>query len=305
MANYDSPRKQKAREIYEEEMRKKEEQDKNSGNSDFIRVDMLPKFGDKEKRTLRIVPALEALKFYLENSEDEEAVFEDEAYPVQEICNHFRVGAQNQVVACLNFFNKEECPVCEEIEELKKTEDEDDIKYAKELRASYQHVWFVIWREHTEDPQKVWAWHVSNTVNTQLMGLYGNKKIPELDRIFDGTDIEVTRFGMSMKATTYQIDDAREESFLFTTEDGEFDFEAADKLVENMTDIFEYGKPFMNYEETQRVLMGESIKEVMADKYGKSEGDEEPSDEKPPYDADDDKPKRSRPTRGSVKRGSK
>jgi hypothetical protein len=293
----ENDRRKKAAEQYEQKMRVAEEREKKRAEggfeSDYIKIDILPKFEDKEKRTLRILPTKDALQFYLDNSENEDAIFADECIATTEICNHFNVGSRRQPVACLNFFNNEPCPVCEENDELYKTGDSDDKKLSEEMRRSFSHVYFVIWREHEdhakpEDAEKIWAYHTNATVDTRLTGMFGNPKIPFLDGVFEGTDIEVTRIGTGMKGTNYTVDDTREQSFLFTNEDGDFDYEAADRLVAKLPDIFEYGKPFLNYEETKAVLLGSSIKEVVKERHA----DDAPAEKK-------EEPKKEAPKRGT------
>jgi len=272
-----------------------------------VKIDRLPSWKDKEKRILRILPSKAALQFYLD-SEDEDAEFEDEAMPYQELRTHFKVGSQNQICACLNFWNDEDCPVCEEIAALKETGDKKDKYTANDMWASQRFARFVLWK-NSDEPKKVWLWECSKTVDTDVMALYMDTRIPDPDLLFEGTDIEVTRHGMGQKDTTYRVSDTREVSFMVTTEDGEFDWEAAEEINNVLPDIFEHGKPFLNYEETKLLVEGSTLQDVIALRNGE-EGEE--TGETPPYGNDDepeDKPKpvrgakSGRPTRG--KRGSK
>lgn len=318
MAKRGKSRAERAKELVEKRVQEAEERDKKGFDReerDYEKVDRLPSgkdWKDNETRTLRILPAKDAFAYYLEHDE-EDAVYEDEAFPVQEIGNHFRVGTKKQTVVCLKFWNEGACPVCEEIAELYETKDEDDARYAKEMRLAKSFVRFVVWREwqedHPNDPIKVWAWQCSKTVDTDVVKLYSDTRIPDPDALYDGTDIEVTRHGTTMKGTSYDVCDVREESFAFTNEDGDFDYETAEKVCNDLPDIFEWGKPFMAYDETLEVLKGKSVKEVIAARYAEENGSEgEESDEEPPYDADDDedeKPRRNPRGRSSRGRGRK
>jgi hypothetical protein len=301
-----------AQELIEQRVKEQEEQDKKGFDrelKDYEIVERLPKWKDGETRTLRVLPAVDAFKYYLEHDE-EDAVFEDEAFPVQEIGDHYNVGPKKQKVSCLKFWGDDSCPVCEEIAELYATKDEDDEQYAKDMRLSKAFVRFVVWREWQEDnpnePIKVWAWQCSKTVDTDVVKLYSNTKIPDPDALYDGTDIEVTRHGTTMKGTSYDIDDVREESFAFTTEDGEFDYETAEKVCEMLPDIFKWSKPFLTYEETESVLKGETVKAVMSARYANEVIDDgEESEDEPPFDIPEEEDEKERPRRSSRGRSSK
>jgi hypothetical protein len=305
MAKRGKSRAEMAKELYDKRMKEKEEFDnRDNSDSNYIKVDWLPSgknWKDKEKRTLRILPARDVLQFYLDNADDDEAEYENESIPMQELRTHFNVGSQNGICSCLSYWNNEPCPVCEEIEELKSTGEEDDKKEADSMWPKRRFARFVLWREHSE-PNKVWLWECNWSTDTDIVALYNNTKVPDPDLIFDGTDIEVTREGAAGNSkTTYRVEDVREESMMVVDEDGEFDWEAAEEILANLPDIFEHGKPFLDYEETKMVVEGYSVKDVVAMRYEEGEDSGE-SDVEPPFDTEDEEPE-DKPTRG--KRGSK
>jgi len=262
-----------ARKRYEEMV----EQSKASGGfEERVKLNYLT-FKDKETKILRILPVPEALAWYLENDEGE---YTKDAFPVGEFFKHWKVGPNKAQLSCLSKHNNEPCPVCELIEELKGTGDKDDKEYASDMWASGRYAWFAIDRADCED-EKWFVWEVSNTVSSTLLSKLSNAKIPELDHVFEGTDIEVTRHGAKGdRKTKYEIDDVREVSFLYTNDKGEFDYERAEKLLDKLADAREYSSPFLNYDETKAVMQGEGIKDVL--KARNSDNEEEPeATEKP------------------------
>jgi len=285
MPNYDSPRKQKAAAEYKAriaEAKRKDREREEGGFSERVIAVRMPNWKDDEKRTLRIIPAREAMRFYLDNADDEDAVFDDEAYPVQEMCTHFKVGAKKGIIPCASFYNDEPCAVDDEIKELFASGDEDDAKYAKAMYGGHRFARFVLWRGNPKnEPNKVWAWEMSKTVDTDVIALYMDTKIKDLDMMWEGMDIDVTRNGMGQENTKYQVKDVREESYMVATEDGEFDYEAAEKIYANLPDIFEYNTPFMTYDEVKKVVNGMSVKEVMKERHNDEEAKPEAKEEKP------------------------
>jgi len=117
------------------------------------------------------------------------------------------------------------------------------------------------------------------------MSKLANPKVPDLDHVFAGTDIEVIRSGAKgYDKTTYAIDDVREgESYLYTNEDGDFDYERAERLLEVLPDVTEYGAPFLSYDETKAVMEGDSFKDVFAARNENGEvAEETPKEEEKP-----------------------
>ena len=293
MKKYDTPRKQKAKEEYDARVAEAKRAEEARENGDFgdevIRAERMPVWEEGESRTLRIIPAKDAMRFYLDNSEEEDIVFEDEAYPVQELCTHFKVGPKKAIIPCDSFYNDKPCAVDDEIKELKASGDEDDAKYASDMYAGHRFARFVLWRDNPKnEPLKVWAWEVSKTTDTDVIALYMNNKIQELDLMWEGMDIEVTRHGVK-KETKYRVEDVREESYIVETEDGEFDYEAVEKIYANLPNIFEYNLPFLSYDEVKEVVNGLSVKDVIKARYADAtEAKDAPKPE------EEDKPKRGR-----------
>ena len=262
------------------------EQSKGGGDfEDRVKMNYMT-LADKETKILRVIPIPAALKWYLENDDGE---YEEDAFPYGEFFKHWRVGPNKVSLPCLSKHNNEACPVCELIAELKGTGDPDDKKYGSDMWASTRFVWFVIDREDDapdeEGREKWFVWEVSNTVNEQLMSKLANPKVPDLDHVFAGTDIEVIRSGAKgYDKTTYAIDDVREgESYLYTNEDGDFDYERAERLLEVLPDVTEYGAPFLSYDETKAVMEGDSFKDVFAARNENGEvAEETPKEEEKP-----------------------
>ena len=273
------------KDLYKQEQEKVAEEIANAENfeeSDFITPVYMPTFANMEERELRVVPAKEALQWYLEN---DEGYFEEDVFPYKKVGKHFKVGRSGSIMPCLNFHLNEPCPVCEENEELKSTGDEDNAEQAKEMRLQRKYAWIFKWVDAPDEFVDVpLVWEVGLKQHNQFLGLLSNTRAPEFDHPFEGASIFVKRIGKKGSAQTYYETDYEKDGAcpMFVDADGEFDYETAEAFMEKLPDIVTFGNPFLNYDETKKVVFGSSITDVLKARNNSSESaNKEPENDEP------------------------
>jgi hypothetical protein len=126
---------------------------------------------------------------------------------------HYGIGPDQQTYLCLRKMKGEDCPICEELDLVKKEGGDEEAE--KELRPNKRVLYYLIDREHEKEGVQVWPapW----TVDRDLVGVSQDKKsgaaLP-IDSPTDGFDITFTKTGAGMKTKYTSIAVDRRESEL-------------------------------------------------------------------------------------------
>lgn len=216
----------------------------------------LPAFDNKEERLLRILPRKEYLE-WLGKAKDGE-VFDDFAFPFVEVWKHFNVGKSEAALPCSAKYGQGRCPICEEVDALFATKDEDDIKTAKAMRAKKQFVFPVLWKDVPDGAMGPYLWTLSPTWAELVTALLANPDYNDLDDPEEGHDLTVTRSGMGLN-TKYTIHPKPKPSMALEDREGELDWDKVDEWVEVLPSFETYGHPFLTQEEVLAVLHGATV----------------------------------------------
>lgn len=88
-----------------------------------------------------------------------------------EIWRHSSVGADNQRYLCLRLMKNEDCPVCEESDDLKREaggdRDSDEDKASYKLKAKKGYVYWIVVRGEEDEGPQLWAptWQIDRDIN--------------------------------------------------------------------------------------------------------------------------------------------
>lgn len=242
------------RSLKDQHQAKAEELAKESKSRDFAdKIPFLPKFDDGETRYLRILPERKYGLFFLDSGEDDE--YENPQFPYAEVWKHFCIGKGNHSMPCPKHMSGEECPICEEVDSLYKSDDEDDKTYAGKIRPQHKVVFFVIWRGHEDDGP--YLWELAPKWSKDIISILGNTDYDdEIDDPEDGHDLKVTRHGEDFNNTSYRIDAHPKSSLLCSmvevdkgVEYDVLDDEKMREWMEPLPDITDFGKPFLTLEQ--------------------------------------------------------
>ena len=239
-----------------DEQKKIEDRQKSGNFPDKLQY--LPKFKDDEERILRIICAKEALQWLVDHPDKNHDDYTEEVkdaigYAWKDTSQHFNVGSGNAALSCLRQIAKP-CPVCEAYEEDIKSDNEAIKKAASQIACKTKINFFVEWRGHEAEGPFIWS--LADQWADIVMAKIANTDYTLIYDPFVGHDLKVTRHGLGMNNTRYDIDIRPDETFLYETvviedeeEMSDFDFEKGSKVLEVLPSIADFMEPVLNYED--------------------------------------------------------
>tara|TARA_R110000744_G_scaffold29871_6_gene71012 strand:+ start:12524 stop:13600 length:1077 start_codon:yes stop_codon:yes gene_type:complete len=221
---------------------------------------------------------------------------------------HSGVGPDNQTYACLNKNKGERCPICEAVDDAKRTGDD---KFANDCRA-YKRVLLWIINRSDKTPQPViypCPWTLEKDWAKQCLDSETGEVL-YVDDPQEGYDFFFSREGKGMKTKYTGAKVARRESALSRDDDQAEEW--LEFVMENpLPEVINY----YSAEHIEKVLSGTGAKKASRDDDDEEEEDErptrssrtsgrkrkpEPDDDDDDEDDEDEKPKRSKRKRATI-----
>jgi hypothetical protein len=129
---------------------------------------------------------------------------------------HFGLGSDGKTTAtCLETFD-EKCPICEYVEELKKSKNKEDKKYADRIKKTKRTYISVINRDSEDDEEKPLVLSVGKTILQPILDLICDPDYGDITDFDDGLDITITKSGEGLN-TEYSVQPKRQSSPAATT----------------------------------------------------------------------------------------
>jgi hypothetical protein len=273
-----------------------------SGDSDFIRLPILPKWNDGETRYIRILPPVEALKWLLDNPDEsfQEYCANDigPALAWRTVYLHFGIQGKG-VLPCRRMINKP-CPICEAYEEDKDSPEKVVRESAENIKPQEKVTFFVLVRDW--DDQGPYIWTTARKWANKVFSKFGN---PDYELEYDpleGRDLRITRKGAEFNNTDYEVDRKPDKSFIYSVEgedeDGAYiepDFDKMRELAENLPSIGHQNDPVLSYDLYEQIINDEiTIKEAYGIQFGSDEDTEFDTDK---IEEEEEKEKKPTPRR--------
>lgn len=167
---------------------------------------------------------------------------------------HYGVGPDKKMVTCLATFGKK-CPVCDEVERLKKSSDAEDKKIGEDMFRRKRYYIGVLDR-NGENPNEPMIYGCGATIIKALIDLMLDPDWGDVTDPYTGRDVTINKSGTGMN-TKYSVIGKPKESFMISGMKGG-EANAADKvaeMLEKMTDVNSFVKE-LSVEEIQDILGG-------------------------------------------------
>lgn len=179
-----------------EKLRKQISDEEKRGSSTEGTLSFL-KFEDGEIKQIRILPPVEGL-----GASD----------PFVELRNHWGMGPRGmEKIQCPRFYDEPQpCPVCERIQALRDSTNDEDINFISRSRLSKRYVFQVLVRGEEEEGSQLWE--TSYTVYTDIRTLFLDPDYGlEMLDTEEGFDLKIQRIGAGL-STKYSITPRRNSS---------------------------------------------------------------------------------------------
>jgi len=117
---------------------------------------------------------------------------------------HFSVGPEKRWVICRRSQNpNESCPICEHIEELRKSGVKEDVALAKEMFPRERFAMNIV--DMNDVGKGVQVWEVGSNVIDSILAIFNTDDYEDLDSLETGRSITVTRVGEGKNDTKYTV----------------------------------------------------------------------------------------------------
>lgn len=111
---------------------------------------------------------------------------------------HYNIGPDKKSVACRKMFGLGKCPICELVDSLFKTKDDDDKKLAKDIRAKAKFFFNIYVEEANEEKygdRKVFILGCTKTVFEQILGIIADPEWGDITDPKTGHNITIKKTG--------------------------------------------------------------------------------------------------------------
>lgn len=221
------------------------------------RIGYIKKFEDQNRRLIRILPP-KSLLVFLRDNRNSNKTYDLTDFPWREIGVHYGVSSNSKErVYCPRAMSNLPCPICEMVEELKKSKSKDDLEQAKNMRLQYRYQYLAIEKTSDADTKEgPKFWEISRTPHNKIIGIFQDTDYGDISDPEEGYDLKVTRIAFKMnEQDQYRIVAAKDASPILTLEDGDIDWDTIFGYLETLPDLSDPVSIF-SYDELSDILDG-------------------------------------------------
>lgn len=260
-----------------------------TANTNPNKIGYIEKFTDQNQRLIRILPPKSLLEF-LRANRNSNKTYDLTDFPWRELGVHYGISSNDKDrVYCPKAMYNLPCPICETVEELKKSKVKDDLELAQKMRLQYRFQYLAIEKTNEakakEGPK---FWEISRTPHNKIIGIFQDTDYGDISDPEEGYDLKVTRVAFKMnEQDQYKILPAKKASPLLSLEDGDVDWDTMFGYLETLPNLSDDVSVF-TYDELADLLEGKvTLKNLWDSHRQPSEVVEEEKDEEK-GDEDDD-----------------
>jgi hypothetical protein len=232
------------------------------------RLGYIEKFQDQSQRLIRILPPKSLLEF-LQSNRNSNKSYELTDFPWRELGVHYGISSnEKERVYCPKAISQLPCPICEALDELKKSRAKDDLELAQKMRLQYKFQYLAI--EKTNDAKIKEGpkfWEISRTPHNKIIGIFQDTDFGDISDPEDGYDLKVKRiaFGRDQQ-DQYYISAAKNSSPLLSLDDGDIDWDTIFGYLENIPNLADDVSVF-SYDELSDLLDGKTTLKALWDEH--------------------------------------
>jgi hypothetical protein len=261
-----------------------------TANVNTGRIGYIKKFEDQNQRLIRILPP-KSLLVFLRDNRNSNKTYDLTDYPWREIGVHYGISANNKDrVYCPKAMLNLPCPICETVEELRKSKTKDDLELANKMRLQYRFQFLAIEKtSDTDIKEGPKFWEISRTPYNKIIGIFQDTDYGDISDPEDGYDLKVTRIAFKMtEQDQYKILPAKKASPILSLEDGDIDWDTLFGYLETLPNLSDAISVF-SYDELSDLLDGKvSLKGLWDEHRQPTEvADEEKDDDEDDEDEDE------------------